>query len=222
MVLSLPEKLQRCRMVVLISGNGSNLQAIIDACHDGQIFGDVVAVISNQSSAYGLNRATDAGIEAVTLPHKDFPTRADYDGALSQHINQFEPDLIVLAGFMRILTEDTVRQYRGRIINIHPSILPLYPGLNTHERVLEDQASIHGATVHFVTEALDGGPIILQGRVKVLDNDSKETLAAKVHIVEHQIYPKAIAWFSTGRLQMKEDAALLDDKPIDLRIESSD
>ena len=222
MVLSLPEKLQRCRMVVLISGNGSNLQAIIDACHDGQIFGDVVAVISNQSSAYGLNRATDAGIEAVTLPHKDFPTRADYDGALSQHINQFEPDLIVLAGFMRILTEDTVRQYRGRIINIHPSILPLYPGLNTHERVLEDQASIHGATVHFVTEALDGGPIILQGRVKVLDHDSKETLAAKVHIVEHQIYPKAIAWFSTGRLQMKEDAALLDDKPINLRIESSD
>ena len=222
MVLSLPEKLQRCRMVVLISGNGSNLQAIIDACHDGQIFGDVVAVISNQSSAYGLNRATDAGIEAVTLPHKDFPTRADYDGALSQHINQFEPDLIVLAGFMRILTADTVRQYRGRIINIHPSILPLYPGLNTHERVLEDQASIHGATVHFVTGALDGGPIILQGRVKVLDNDSKETLAAKVHIVEHQIYPKAIAWFSTGRLQMKEDAALLDDKPIDLRIESSD
>ena len=222
MVLSLPEKLQRCRMVVLISGNGSNLQAIIDACNDGQIFGDVVAVISNQSSAYGLNRATDAGIEAVTLPHKDFPTRADYDGALSQHINQFEPDLIVLAGFMRILTEDTVRQYRGRIINIHPSILPLYPGLNTHERVLEDQASIHGATVHFVTEALDGGPIILQGRVKVLDNDSKETLAAKVHIVEHQIYPKAIAWFSTGRLQMKEDAALLDDKPIDLWIESSD
>ena len=222
MVLSLPEKLQRCRMVVLISGNGSNLQAIIDACHDGQIFGDVVAVISNQSSAYGLNRATDAGIEAVTLPHKDFPTRADYDGALSQHINQFEPDLIVLAGFMRILTADTVRQYRGRIINIHPSILPLYPGLNTHERVLEDQASIHGATVHFVTEALDGGPIILQGRLKVLDNDSKETLAAKVHIVEHQIYPKAIAWFSTGRLQMKEDAALLDDKPIDLRIESSD
>ena len=209
-------------MVVLISGNGSNLQAIIDACHDGQIFGDVVAVISNQSSAYGLNRATDAGIEAVTLPHKDFPTRADYDGALSQHINQFEPDLIVLAGFMRILTADTVRQYRGRIINIHPSILPLYPGLNTHERVLEDQASIHGATVHFVTEALDGGPIILQGRVKVLDHDSKETLAAKVHIVEHQIYPKAIAWFSTGRLQMKEDAALLDDKPIDLWIESSD
>ena len=209
-------------MVVLISGNGSNLQAIIDACHDGQIFGDVVAVISNQSSAYGLNIATDAGIEAVTLPHKDFPTRADYDGALSQHINQFEPDLIVLAGFMRILTADTVRQYRGRIINIHPSILPLYPGLNTHERVLEDQASIHGATVHFVTEALDGGPIILQGRVKVLDNDSKETLAAKVHIVEHQIYPKAIAWFSTGRLQMKEGAALLDDKPIDLRIESSD
>jgi phosphoribosylglycinamide formyltransferase 1 len=222
MVLSLPEKLQRCRMVVLISGNGSNLQAIIDACHDGQIFGDVVAVISNQSSAYGLNRATDAGIEAVTLPHKDFPTRADYDGALSQHINQFEPDLIVLAGFMRILTADTVRQYRGRIINIHPSILPLYPGLNTHERVLEDQASIHGATVHFVTEALDGGPIILQGPVKVLDNDSKETLAAKVHIVEHQIYPKAIAWFSTGRLQMKEEAALLDDKPIDPRIESSD
>ena len=209
-------------MVVLISGNGSNLQAIIDACHDGQIFGDVVAVISNQSSAYGLNRATDAGIEAVTLPHKDFPTRADYDGAVSQPINQVEPDLIVLAGFMRILTADTVRQYRGRIINIHPSILPLYPGLNTHERVLEDQASIHGATVHFVTEALDGGPIILQGRVKVLDNDSKETLAAKVHIVEHQIYPKAIAWFSTGRLQMKEDAALLDDKPIDLRIESSD
>ena len=222
MVLPLPEQLRRCRMVVLISGNGSNLQAIIDACHDGQIFGDVVAVISNESSAYGLDRAINAGIDAVTLPHKDFPTRADYDGALSQHINRFEPDLIVLAGFMRILTADTVRQYLGRIINIHPSILPLYPGLNTHERALEDQASIHGATVHFVTEALDGGPIILQGQVKVSGNDSKETLAAKVHIVEHQIYPKVIAWFSTGRLRMKEDTALLDGNPINLRIESSD
>ena len=222
MVLSLPEKLRRSRMVVLISGNGSNLQAIIDACHEGHIFGDVVAVISNESSAYGLNRAKNAGIEAVTLPHKDFPTRADYDSALSQHIDGFEPDLIVLAGFMRILTANTVRQYRGRIINIHPSILPLYPGLNTHERALADQVSTHGATVHFVTEALDGGPIILQGRVKVLDNDSEETLAAKVHVVEHQIYPKVIAWFSTGRLSMREDTALLDDTPINLRIESSD
>jgi phosphoribosylglycinamide formyltransferase-1 len=222
MVLSLPEKLPRCRMVVLISGNGSNLQAIIDACHDGHILGDIVAVISNESSAYGLDRAKNAGIETVTLPHKDFPTRADYDHALSQRINGFEPDLIVLAGFMRILTADTVCRYRGQIINIHPSILPLYPGLNTHERALEDQVSTHGATVHFVTEALDGGPIILQGRVKVLDNDSKETLAAKVHVVEHQIYPKVISWFSTGRLRMKQGTVLLDGNPINLRIESND
>lgn len=199
---------------MLISGNGSNLQAIIDRCADQTIAGQVVAVVSNVSSAFGLTRAANAGIETLTLDHSAFESRSDYDQALEQALDEFAPDLIVLAGFMRILTPGFVRKYEGRLINIHPSLLPKYPGLNTHRRAIDDGAREHGATVHFVTETLDGGPIILQGKVAVDPADSEESLAEKVHAVEHRIFPEAIAWFAEGRLRMAGDGALLDNERI--------
>ena len=200
-----------CRIVVLISGSGSNLQAIIDACREERIPGTVVGVISNEPSAYGLTRALQANIVAVGLSHRDYDSRKTYDEALADLIETFSPDLIVLAGFMRILTPAFVKKYEGRLINIHPSLLPDYPGLNTHQRVLADRRASHGATVHFVTEDLDGGPIIIQGKTSIVPSDTAETLAQKVHAVEHEIYPQAIAWFATGRLRLEDGFARVDE-----------
>jgi len=200
-----------CRIVVLISGSGSNLQAIIDACREERIPGTVVGVISNEPSAYGLTRALQANIVAVGLSHRDYDSRKTYDEALADLIETFSPDLIVLAGFMRILTPAFVKKYEGRLINIHPSLLPDYPGLNTHQRVLADRRASHGATVHFVTEDLDGGPIIIQGKTSIVPSDTAETLTQKVHAVEHEIYPKAIAWFASGRLSLEGNQVMLDD-----------
>jgi len=200
-----------CRIVVLISGSGSNLQAIIDACREERIPGTVVGVISNEPSAYGLTRALQANIVAVGLSHRDYDSRKTYDEALADLIETFSPDLIVLAGFMRILTPAFVKKYEGRLINIHPSLLPDYPGLNTHQRVLADRRASHGATVHFVTEDLDGGPIIIQGKTSIVPSDTEGTLAQKVHEVEHEIYPKAIAWFATGRLRLEDGFARVDE-----------
>jgi len=200
-----------CRIVVLISGSGSNLQAIIDACREERIPGTVVGVISNEPSAYGLTRALQANIVAVGLSHRDYDSRKTYDEALADLIETFSPDLIVLAGFMRILTPAFVKKYEGRLINIHPSLLPDYPGLNTHQRVLADRRASHGATVHFVTEDLDGGPIIIQGKTSIVPSDTEGTLAQKVHEVEHEIYPKAIAWFASGRLSLEGNQVMLDD-----------
>jgi len=200
-----------CRIVVLISGSGSNLQAIIDACREERIPGTVVGVISNEPSAYGLTRALQANIVAVGLSHRDYDSRKTYDEALADLIETFSPDLIVLAGFMRILTPAFVKKYEGRLINIHPSLLPDYPGLNTHQRVLADRRASHGATVHFVTEDLDGGPIIIQGKIAIVPSDTEGTLAQKVHEVEHEIYPKAIAWFASGRLSLEGNQVMLDD-----------
>ena len=200
-----------CRIVVLISGSGSNLQAIIDACREERIPGTVVGVISNEPSAYGLTRALQANIVAVGLSHRDYDSRKTYDEALADLIETFSPDLIVLAGFMRILTPAFVKKYEGRLINIHPSLLPDYPGLNTHQRVLADRRASHGATVHFVTEDLDGGPIIIQGKIAIVPSDTMETLAQKVHEVEHEIYPQAIAWFATGRLRLEDGFARVDE-----------
>jgi len=200
-----------CRIVVLISGSGSNLQAIIDACREERIPGTVVGVISNEPSAYGLTRALQANIVAVGLSHRDYDSRKTYDEALADLIETFSPDLIVLAGFMRILTPAFVKKYEGRLINIHPSLLPDYPGLNTHQRVLADRRASHGATVHFVTEDLDGGPIIIQGKTSIVPSDTEGTLAQKVHAVEHEIYPKAIAWFATGRLRLEDGFARVDE-----------
>ncbi len=181
------------RIVVLISGHGSNLQALIDAEQRGELNGGhIVAVISNRAEAYGLERARKAGIPAESLSHKDFPERADYDAALMTRIDAHRPDLVVLAGFMRILTPAFVQHYAGRLINIHPALLPKYPGMHTHARAIEAGEAEHGATVHFVTEGVDEGPAILQGRVPVLPDDTPETLQQRVHAIEHKIYPEAV------------------------------
>jgi phosphoribosylglycinamide formyltransferase-1 len=200
--------------VVLISGAGSNLQAIIDRCADGFISAQVTAVISNQADAYGLARAREAGIPAHCLDHRDFRRRVDFDAAMIDLVDSFSPDLIVLAGFMRILGQDFVERYLGIMLNIHPSLLPLYPGLDTHQRALADGVKNHGASVHFVTAELDGGPILIQGHVPVEPHDTPETLAQRVHTVEHQIYPQAIAWFAKGRLRLSNGRAMLDGMPV--------
>jgi len=213
-VSSLTETQTLCRLVVLISGSGSNLQAIMDCCTDGTIPAKVVGVISNQAQAYGLTRARNAGIDAHCLDHRDFPSRDQYDAALMDLIERPNPDLVVLAGFMRILGHDFVGKYLGRMLNIHPSLLPLYPGLETHQRVLADGAKEHGASVHFVTAELDAGPVIIQGRTGITKNDTPQTLAQRVHHIEHQIYPQAIGWFAQGRLQLRSGKALLDNQTI--------
>lgn len=197
-------------LVVLISGSGSNLQAIIDATQSGQIPARISAVICNKENAFGLTRAANAGLVTEVISHKDFNSREDFDQALQAKIDQFSPDLVVLAGFMRILTPDFVRHYSGRMLNIHPSLLPKYRGLNTHQRAIEAGEKEHGVTVHFVTEELDGGPNVLQASVPIDTNETAETLAAKILIQEHQIYPKAIEWFAQGRLQMTGNQASLD------------
>ena len=197
-------------LLVLISGSGSNLQAIIDATQNGTIPAKISAVICNKENAYGLTRAAEAGIATEVISHKNFNSREGFDQALQAKIDHFSPDLIVLAGFMRILTPEFVRHYSGRMLNIHPSLLPKYRGLNTHQRAIEAGEKEHGVTVHFVTEELDGGPNVLQARVPINSSETAETLAAKVLIQEHQIYPRAIKWFAQGRLSMDGNQARLD------------
>ena len=204
----------RCRIVVLISGNGGNLRAIIDHCNDGEISAEVVAVISNVQSAFGLERARSAGIDAHCLDHREFVSRSAFDEALAVLVEGFRPDLVVLAGFMRVLSPSFVDHFAGRLVNIHPSLLPRYPGLDTHKRAIADGAKEHGATVHFVTRDLDAGPVIIQGQVEVLEDDSEHTLAARVHEIEHRIYPEAVSWFASGRLRLQDDVALLDGQPL--------
>jgi phosphoribosylglycinamide formyltransferase-1 len=192
-------------VVVLISGGGSNLQALIDGAADGRLPIEIRSVISNEADAYGLERAARAGIETRVLSHRDFPSRETYDAALAELIDGFAPGLIALAGFMRILTPTFVARYAGRMMNIHPSLLPKYRGLHTHQRALEAGETEHGASVHFVTDELDGGPLIIQARVPVLPGDDAETLAARVLTREHRIYPQAVRWFAEGRLMMGAD-----------------
>lgn len=198
------------RIVVLVSGNGSNLQAMMEACKQGRLHATVAAVFSNRADAYGLERARDAGIPAHALDARDFAGREAFDAALADHIDAYAPDLVVLAGYMRILSAGFVRHYAGRMLNIHPSLLPKYPGLHTHRQALANGDADHGASVHFVTEELDGGPVILQAKVPVFDGDSEEDLQARVQVQEHQIYPLVAEWFVTGRLVMRDDAAWLD------------
>lgn len=191
------------RIVVLISGSGTNLQAIIDACKSANYPGSVVGVVSNKDDAYGLIRAKDADIATVTLSHKEFESRESYDQALIAKIDQFSPDVIVLAGFMRILTPAFVQHYQGKLLNIHPSLLPKYQGLNTHQRAIDAGDTDHGVSVHFVTEELDGGPVILQAKVPVFDGDTSDDLAARVHEQEHRIYPLVVKWLCQKRLSMQ-------------------
>ena len=242
-------------IVVLISGGGSNLQALIDAAQAGTLPVAIRAVISNRADAFGLTRAARAGVPAQTLSHRDFASRADYDVALAALVERAVPELVapatsglvepatsgldkrkasglvelatsglderkasglvVLAGFMRILTPAFVSRLHGRLLNIHPSLLPKYPGLHTHARALAAGDSEHGATVHFVTDELDGGPAIIQARVPVLPGDDADRLAARVLVQEHRIYPQAVRWFAEGRLHLGGDGrVVLDDRPL--------
>lgn len=204
------EKCMKKRIVVLISGSGSNLQAIIDRCANEQIAGEICAVLSNRADAYGLERARNANIATRAISHKDYSSREDYDLALQTAIDEFSPDLVVLAGFMRILTPAFVQHYQGKMLNIHPSLLPKYQGLHTHQRAIDAGDSVHGVSVHFVTEELDGGPVIQQAKVTIEDSDTADSLAAKVLVEEHQLYPRVINWFCEGRLTMHGQSAQLD------------
>lgn len=203
-----------CRVVVLISGSGSNLQTLIDGQNNGSLPIDIVAVISNKPDVLGLERAKKAGIPALLINHKDYPDRETFDHALKQHIQQYQPDLIVLAGFMRILTGDFVRAFQGRMLNIHPSLLPKYQGLHTHQRALDAGDDCHGVTVHFVTEELDGGPTIIQAIVPIIEKDTAETLAKRVQAQEHVIYPLAVDWFAQQRLSLHNNTVLLDNETL--------
>jgi len=199
-----------CDVVVLLSGTGSNLQALIDSDDVKASPATLRAVISNRADAPGLQRAKNAGIDTRVLDHTAFEGREAFDAALIDIIDTFNPHLVVLAGFMRILSADFVRHYQGRLLNIHPSLLPKYKGLHTHQRALEAQDREHGCSVHFVTEELDGGPLVVQAVIPVEPEDTPSSLAQRVHAQEHRIYPLAVRWFAEGLLSLDEQGALLD------------
>lgn len=207
-----------CPLVVLASSVGTNLQAILNAIAAGEINANVRAVISDKPQAFALERARSAGIAAEVLDPRAHATREAYDTALAalidQHVDQHTPGLVVLAGFLRILTPAFVQHYAGRLLNIHPSLLPKYRGLHTHRRVLEAGDVEHGASVHFVTEELDGGPLVLQESLPVVPGDTEASLAARVQQLEHRIYPRAIGWFASGRLRLQDQSVMLDGKPL--------
>ena len=203
------------RIVVMISGSGSNLQTLIEQIHLTDVDAEIVGVIANKPDAYGLTRAENAGIANVCVDSSLYANdRVAYDQLLISTIEQYQPDLIVLAGFMRILTADFVERFAGRLLNIHPSLLPLYTGLNTHQRALDNGDTHAGATVHFVTGELDGGPPVLQARVPIKPGDDAHSLAARVLAAEHQIYPVAVNWHMTGRLKLIDGALHKDGVPL--------
>ncbi len=205
---------KKARVVVLISGSGSNLQALIDGVADNSLPIDLVAVISNRPEVMGLERAAKANISAEVLDHKAFADRESFDQALMARIDSYQPDLIVLAGFMRILTPEFTQHYLGRMFNIHPSLLPKYQGLHTHQRAIDAGEQRHGVTVHFVTAELDGGPAIVQASVPVLANDDASSLAKRVQRQEHVIYPLAVKWFAQGDLHMIDGKSVLKGEPL--------
>ncbi|MEQ8407176.1 MAG: phosphoribosylglycinamide formyltransferase [Gammaproteobacteria bacterium] len=202
----------QCNVVILISGSGSNLQALIDQSKTAEY--TIASVISNNADAYGLQRATRAGIPTLVIDHRDFADRKEFDLALQEAIDAINPNLLVLAGFMRILGADFVSHFSGRILNIHPSLLPKFQGTRTHERALEAGEKEHGASVHFVTEDLDGGPVIAQERIKVRADDTADSLQRRVLQKEHLLYPKVVKWFAGGRLAMRDGQAWLDNNPL--------
>jgi phosphoribosylglycinamide formyltransferase-1 len=208
------EQAEPARIVVLISGSGSNLQAIAEACQKKEIDGEIVGVISNRPGVMGLDRAAQFDIPSVVIDHTEYSTREEFDSKLIHEIDQFGADVIVLAGFMRILTPDLVRRYKGRLLNIHPSLLPKYKGLHTHKRALEAGDKEHGTTVHFVSEDLDGGPNVIQAVVPILDDDNEGSLTTRVQQQELIIYPIAIKWFVEGRITMLKGDAYFDNQPL--------
>jgi phosphoribosylglycinamide formyltransferase-1 len=191
-------------IVILISGRGSNMELLLDAAASGALPVRVAAVLSNRPQAKGLEVAAAKGVTTRVVDHQSYSRREDFDLAMAAEIDAHTPDLVVLAGFMRILSDAFVEHYAGRLINIHPSLLPAYPGLHTHRRALEDGVRVHGCTVHFVTPTLDHGPIVIQAAVPVLDGDDEDSLAARVLVQEHQIYPLAVRWFAEGRLKLQD------------------
>jgi phosphoribosylglycinamide formyltransferase-1 len=194
------------RYLILISGRGSNMESLLDA----GLPGECVAVISNKPEAAGLASAAARGIKALAIDHRQFASREDFDAALAAEIDRHAPDLVLLAGFMRILTDGFVRRYEGRLLNIHPSLLPLFPGVKTHAQALAAGVRLHGCTVHFVTPALDGGPIIAQAAVPVQSGDDEAALAARVLVEEHALYPRVARWYLEGRLRLADGRAVLD------------
>ena len=197
-------------IVILVSGRGSNMEAIVRAAIPGA---RIAAVISNRPDAKGLQFAAEQGIATAVVDHKAYADREAFDTALAESIEAYAPDLVVLAGFMRVLTDGFVRRFEGRMLNIHPSLLPSFPGLHTHRRALEAGVRVHGATVHFVTPALDCGPVVIQAVVPVIDGDDEERLAARVLVEEHRIYPQAVRWFVDGRLRLDGNRVHLADEP---------
>lgn len=199
----------KAKIVVLISGSGSNLQAIIDATVARGMPADIVAVISNRPDAYGLKRAANADIDTQIIDHTEFESREAFDKTLAVVVKNYQPDLIILAGFMRILTDTFVNSFLGRLINIHPSLLPKYPGLNTHQRAIDSGDSQHGASVHFVTPELDAGPVIIQGFIDTQKDETAERLANRVLTLEHQIYPLAAKKLIKGEISFKNGYAYM-------------
>ena len=201
-----------CRTVILISGSGTNLQSFIDKVESGELDLELCLVFSNRPDAFGLERAKKAGIPTACIEHSDFDDRESFDRAVAAVIDEYEPELIVLAGFMRILSAWFVQHYEGKVLNIHPALLPKYPGLNTHQRALDAGDEWHGSTVHFVTEELDGGPRILAGRLRVDPGETADELQQRVQAVEHQIYPEAAALVGSGRVHYEDGSAVIDGK----------
>lgn len=208
----------QCKTAILISGSGTNLQAFIDSAASGGLGLDLSVVLSNRPDAYGLVRARNAGIPTACIEHRHYEDRESFDRAVSAKLDEWQPGLLVLAGFMRILSAGFVEHYAGRILNIHPALLPAYPGLNTHQRVLDAGDEWHGSTVHFVTEKLDSGPRILQGRLPVVTGESSEQLATRVQAIEHQIYPVAAGWVGDGRVEFRDGRTWIDGAIADVPI----
>lgn len=206
---------ERLPVVVLISGNGSNLRAIVEQARAGNLPVEIRAVVSDRADAPGIAWAAADGLLTAVVPARAFPDRADFDAALAAEVERYAPGLVVLAGFMRVLGAGFVDRYAGRLLNIHPSLLPRHRGLHTHRRAIEAGDRIHGASVHFVTRELDGGPVVLQARVPVRDDDDETTLAARVLAQEHRIYPECIGWFATGRLACRDGRVLLDGRVLE-------
>lgn len=206
--------MSKASLVVLISGGGSNLQALIDAIENKELDAEIKAVISNKAAAYGIERAKQANIDIHVIDHTQYPDRQSFDQAMIEVIDPLQPDLVILAGFMRILSDMFIDHYRHRLINIHPSLLPKYKGLNTHQLAIDNRDKIHGASVHYVSRELDSGPIVIQTEVPVLASDNAETLASRVLIEEHKIYPIAIKMHIEDRLTFDNDQLKLDNKAL--------
>ena len=207
------------RIAVLVSGNGSNLQALIDAQHGKQLSGQIVGVLSNKADAYALRRAEDANIATAVISHQNFPNRESFDVAMHQQLLAWQVDLVILAGFMRILTPEFVSQWQGKMLNIHPSLLPFYKGMNTHQRVLNTGDRLHGCTVHFVTAELDAGQSIAQSVIQVSLQDTAESLAQRVHELEHFIYPQVAQWLCNGQITWENGQAYFNQKLLEKPIQ---